>query len=67
MLCAFKITIMETILLVQFVGDNPFGEELQELGRFKNFNDAVDMAMILIDHTVENMLINDGAQWVRIR
>ena len=58
---------METRLLVQFVGDNLFGGELQELGRFKNFNDAVDMAISLIDHTVENMLVNDGPQWVRIR
>ena len=59
--------IMKTRLLVQFLGDNPFGEELQELGVFENFNDAVDMAISLIDHTVKNMLINDGVQWVRIR
>ena len=54
-------------LLVQFVSDNPFGGDLCELGEFKNFNEAVGMGITLIDNTVRAMLVNDGAQWVRIK
>ena len=54
-------------LLVQFISNNPFGGELHELGRFKTFNEAVDMGISLIDNTVTAMLVNDGAQWVRIK
>ena len=54
-------------LLVQFYGEDPFGEELQELGVFETFNEAVEMAISLMDETVENMIINDGPAWVRIK
>jgi len=54
-------------LLVQFYGENPFGEELQELGVFETFNEAVEMAISLMDETVKNMIINDGPAWVRIK
>ena len=54
-------------LLVQFISNNPLGGELHELGTFKTFNEAVDMGISLIDNTVTAMLVNDGAQWVRIK
>ena len=58
---------MKIRLLVQFISSNPFGGELHELGTFKTFNEAVDMGISLIDNTVKAMLVNDGAQWVRIK
>lgn len=58
---------MKIRLLVQFISCNPFGGELHELGTFKTINEAVDMGISLIDNTVKAMLVNDGAQWVRIK
>jgi len=62
-----KVTYDKYRLLVQFYSDNPFGGELQELGKFKTFNEAVEMGISLLDITVTAMLVNDGSQWVRIR
>lgn len=54
-------------LLVQFIGENPFGEPLHELGIFEDENIAIDTGLELIDETVKSMFINRGTEWVRIR
>ena len=56
-----------TRLLVQFYSENPFGGELQELGKFKTPDEAVKIGISLLDNTVEFMFVNYGSQWVRIR
>lgn len=58
---------MEIRLLVQFVSSNPFGGPLHELGKFKTFNEAVDMGISLIDETVETMLVKYGTTYVIIK
>jgi hypothetical protein len=51
-------------LLVQFYGKNPFGEKLEELGVFETPDEAVEIALSLMDETVEHMLINRGDKWL---
>ena len=55
-------------LLIQFESENPFGGELNEIGVFNTFNEAVKAAIPLIgDNTIKAILANDGPQWVRIK
>ena len=57
-----------TRLLIQFKSKNPFGGRLYEKSVFNTFNEAIKAAIPLIDdNTIEAILANDGAQWVRIK
>ena len=59
---------LPTRLLIQRISDNPFGGRLEEIGRFKNFNEGVDASLPFIDNIeIMVILVNDGPQWVRIK
>jgi hypothetical protein len=55
-------------LLVQFVSDDPFGGQLEELDIFETPDQAVKAAIPLMDEiTIKTILINNGPKWLRIK
>ena len=57
----------QTRLLIQFVSDNPFGGQLEEMAVFETPDEAVQAAIPLIgDITIQTILINHGTEWMRL-